>query len=75
MAHIPANPKMWDMLIAQARAKFNKWPSPTASSWVSSKYTQMGGKFVESKDQMTRQQRKDAAEVEKKNEKRREAGL
>ena len=45
----PANPKMWNMLVAQARARFNKWPSPAASHWVHAHYSQMGGKFVDKK--------------------------
>lgn len=75
MASIPANPKMWEMCIAQAKTKFNKWPSPTASNWVHSKYVNLGGKFVESVDQLDRQQRRDHDEVEKNDEERKRAGL
>lgn len=75
MAQIPANTKMWDMLIAQAKTKFDKWPSPTASNWVHSKYVQLGGKFVESTRELNRKERKDRAESEKKNQERRKAGL
>lgn len=75
MAQIPANTKMWDMLIAQAKTKFDKWPSPTASNWVHNKYVQLGGKFVESTRELTRKERKDRAESEKKNQERRKAGL
>lgn len=75
MAQIPANIKMWDMLIAQAKTKYDKWPSPTASNWVHSKYVQLGGKFVESKKELDRKQRRDHAESDKKNAERRKAGL
>lgn len=43
----PLNERLWKMLTIQARAKFVKYPSPTASSWVHKKYVQMGGKFAD----------------------------
>lgn len=46
---LPANPKQWNMIVAQARAKFRTYPSPAAAHWVHSHYVQMGGKFVTSK--------------------------
>lgn len=42
----PANEKMWNMYVAQAKARFRAWPSPTASSWVRKQYLQAGGKLV-----------------------------
>ena len=48
----PANEKMWNMYVAQARARFAKWPSPTASSWVRAQYLQAGGKLVPKKSQV-----------------------
>lgn len=45
----PANPKLWNMLTAQARSKFRTYPSPAAAHWVHSRYVQLGGKFVPSK--------------------------
>lgn len=45
----PANPKLFNMLTAQARTKFTTYPSPAAAHWVHSRYTQLGGKFVPSK--------------------------
>ncbi len=41
----PLNQRLWGMLTIQARAKFVKYPSPTASAWVHKKYVQMGGRF------------------------------
>lgn len=46
MAHIPANQKLWVMYVAQAKAKYRTWPSPTAAEWVHNHYVQAGGKFV-----------------------------
>ena len=46
MATRPANPKLWDMLSAQARAKFATYPSPGASNWVHKQYVQHGGQFI-----------------------------
>jgi hypothetical protein len=48
----PANPKLWNMLTAQARAKFTTYPSPAAAHWVHSHYVQMGGNFVDSKKEI-----------------------
>jgi hypothetical protein len=49
---LPANPKMWNMLTAQARSKFRTYPSPAAAHWVHSHYVQLGGKFVNSKKEI-----------------------
>ena len=46
MAQIPANQKLWVMYVAQAKAKYHVWPSPTATEWVHDHYVQAGGKFV-----------------------------
>lgn len=43
---VPANQKLWNMLVIQARAKFPKWPSLPASRWVHQQYVQRGGRFV-----------------------------
>lgn len=45
----PTNERLWHLLTMQARAKFVKYPSPTASKWVHTKYLEMGGKFVDTK--------------------------
>jgi hypothetical protein len=52
MAQIPANQKMWNMLVAQAKTRYRIYPSPAASHWVHSHYVQLGGKFVESQKQV-----------------------
>ena len=48
----PANPKLWNMYVAQAKTRFRIYPSPAASSWVHSQYVKVGGKFVEQESQV-----------------------
>lgn len=48
----PANEKMWNMYVVQAKARFRVFPSPTASSWVRAQYLQAGGKMVSQKSQV-----------------------
>ena len=43
----PANPKLYAMFVAQARAKYSNYPNPGASAWVSKKYQQAGGHYFE----------------------------
>lgn len=70
----PANPKMYNTIVVQAKSKFAKYPSPAAGHWVHAKYTQMGGKFVSSKrevdprfrDYVKEEQDKKEAEQKKK---------
>jgi len=50
MADQPANMKLWNMLIVQAKAKFAKWPSLPASKWVHQQYVQKGGQFISGQD-------------------------
>lgn len=50
MAQEPANPKLWQMIIIQAKAKFATYPSPGASHWVHEQYIQHGGKFIENSE-------------------------
>lgn len=52
MAQIPANQKLWVMYVAQAKAKYHTWPSPTAATWVHNHYVQAGGKFVASETEV-----------------------
>lgn len=44
----PANPKLWNMITAQASSKFSK-NSPARGHWIHAKYNQMGGQYVKSK--------------------------
>lgn len=50
MAQVPANPKMYAMFVAQAKAKYSTYPNPGASHWVHSQYEKHGGKFIETSD-------------------------
>ena len=47
MAQQPTNPKLWQMIISQARARFATYPSPGASHWVHDQYVKSGGKFYD----------------------------
>lgn len=47
---IPANQKLWSTLVAQAKARYRVWPNPSAAAWVHQQYVRMGGKFVNSKN-------------------------
>lgn len=66
---VPANPRLYNMITTQAKTKFAKYPSPAAAHWVHTKYTQMGGKFVESKRQVDPRFRDYAKEAQDKKEK------
>jgi len=43
-----ANPKLWNMITAQANTKFSK-NSPARGHWIHARYNQMGGQYVKSK--------------------------
>jgi hypothetical protein len=65
---VPANPKLWNMVTAQAKSRFSK-TSPASAHWIHAKYLQMGGKFVDSKKEVDPRLRDYAHEaVEKKEE-------
>jgi hypothetical protein len=51
----PANPKLYAMIVAQARAKYSSYPNPGASAWVHKKYVQSGGQFIETTEADRRQ--------------------
>jgi len=46
---LPANPRLYNMVVVQAKSRFSKYPSPAAAHWVHTHYLQLGGKFVDSK--------------------------
>ena len=65
----PANPKLYAMFVAQAKAKYSKWPNPGASAWVAKKYQQAGGQYVETTEADRRRkmaQKKQQKELENK---------
>lgn len=62
----PANPKLYAMIVAQARAKYSSYPNPGASNWVHKKYIASGGQFIETTEatrraDMTRKKQANAA--------------
>jgi hypothetical protein len=65
----PANPKLWNMITAQATTKFSK-NSPARGHWIHAKYNQMGGQYVKSKRDVDPRFRDYTQEaMDKKNEK------
>ena len=70
----PANPKLYAMFVAQARAKYSSYPNPGASAWVSKKYQQAGGQYVETTEatrraNMTRKKQENAKNKERESKK------
>ena len=70
----PANPKLYAMFVAQARAKYSNYPNPGASAWVSKKYQQAGGQYVETTEasrraNMARKKQENAKNKERENKK------
>jgi hypothetical protein len=57
VAEKPTNLKLWQMIIAQAKAKYSTYPNPAASNWVHKKYVESGGKFVNTSDPVYKQQK------------------
>jgi hypothetical protein len=71
MADVPANPKLWNLLLGQAKAKYpsrGKNLAFPASKWLREEYARQGGKFVASKrevDPKLRDVKKDAEDAKK----------
>lgn len=70
MASKPANPKLYAMIVAQAKAKYSNYPNPGASHWVHERYIQSGGKFIDTTEES---RRKDIAKKSFANKKKKEA--
>lgn len=47
---VPTNPRLWKLIVLQARMKFKKYPNPAASHWVHEQYVKHGGQFAEHND-------------------------
>lgn len=43
----PTNPRLWKLIVLQAKMKFKKYPNPAASHWVHDQYVNHGGRFTE----------------------------
>ena len=48
---VAANPKLWNMVTAQAATRFSK-NSPARGHWIHAKYNQLGGQYVKSKKEI-----------------------
>jgi hypothetical protein len=44
---VPSNPRLWKLIVLQARMKYKTYPNPAASHWVHDQYVNHGGQFVE----------------------------
>lgn len=61
MSDTPANQRLWNSLVMQAKSKFKTWPSIPASTWVRKQYISHGGRFVDSKQATAAKHKKEAA--------------
>ena len=50
MADVPANEKLYAMVVTQAKQRYRVYPSPGASHWVHRRYLELGGRFVDTED-------------------------
>lgn len=57
----PANEKLWNLVLMQAKARFQKFPSPAASSWAHEKYVKMGGRFIDTAKEKDKEKAAEAA--------------
>jgi hypothetical protein len=44
---VPTNPRLWKLIVLQARMKYKTYPNPAASHWVHDQYVNHGGQFAE----------------------------
>jgi hypothetical protein len=75
VAEKPANEKLWAMIIAQAKAKYSRYPNPAASHWVHEKYVQSGGKFIDSNDPVVQRQKLQEKQFAKNTKERKEKAV
>lgn len=54
MASVPANEKLWALIVTQAKAKYTNYPNPGASHWVHQQYLKHGGRFIETSEETRR---------------------
>lgn len=47
----PTNPKKWSYAIAQAKKRFDVYPSAYANAWAAKKYKELGGKWKKTESQ------------------------
>jgi hypothetical protein len=66
---VPTNEKLYAMVVFQAKAKYQVYPSPGASHWVHRRYVELGGKFEDASDRAYKQKLMKHAAEENKREK------
>ena len=54
MGSVPANEKLWNLIVSQAKAKYTNYPNPGASHWVHQQYLKHGGRFIETSEESRR---------------------
>lgn len=54
---VPRNPRLWAMLVQEAKSRFQKFPSLPASKWIHNEYVKRGGTFVKSQKEDERHKR------------------
>ena len=59
----PANAKLYAKVIADAKKKFDVYPSAVANGWVVQEYKRRGGKYVVSKREVSEDERASLAEA------------
>jgi hypothetical protein len=70
MGHqVPTNPRLYNMIVFQAKLKYQKYPSPGASHWVHEEYIKKGGQFAEASEDTRRQKLYVRAQIAKRREK------
>ena len=52
MANKPTNPQLYSRVKAQAKKKFDRWPSAYGSAWLVKEYKRRGGGYRTAKDGM-----------------------
>lgn len=67
---IAANPRLYNMVVAQAKSRFAKYPSPAAAHWVHTQYAMKGGKYVNSKKDIDPRNRDYVEEKKEKDKKK-----
>ena len=50
LSDVPVNEKLYAMVVTQAKARYRIYPSPGASHWVHRRYTELGGKYIDSEE-------------------------
>jgi hypothetical protein len=50
MVNVPTNPRLYESVKAQAKEKFDVWPSAYASGWLVKTYKARGGKYTTTPD-------------------------